>query len=367
MAFGSASRRTRIIDELNAVSEVVGTARGPIEIARRGEAPYVVILHGTPQGHNASVLGEPFEAAGLGTVTPSRPGYLRTPLDTGRTFEEQADAVAAMLDALAIDSVAAYAISGGGPTGIELAARHPDRVRALVLEVAISHTYKPQISDLAVRLFTSRIVMWLQAQVLRRFPRLAVRQVVQTESTLDAADRSRATADILATPAKLDYLRSFVLNMPPLDLLRTGFQNDLAQFRTIERLPLDRVRCPTLVVHGTHDRDVPFSHGENSAREIPGAVFHRVEKGWHLLAMSDEAYARAEVDFLREHLVPPPPADGDADDESPPAAAGAGDAPEPPALTHPDVPNGATSADSGAPHQTASGDSEERAPAAGPD
>ena len=302
MAFGGAARRTRIIGELNAASDVVETARGPVEFARRGDAPWVVILHGTPQGHHASFLGEPFEAAGLGTVTPSRPGYLRTPLETGRTFEEQADAVAAMLDALAIDTVAAYAISGGGPTGVELASRHPDRVKALVLEVAISHTYKPQISDLAVRLFTSRAVTWLQAQVMKRFPRLAVRQLLQTESTLDAADRTRVTADILADPKKLDYLRRFVLDMPPLDLLRPGFQNDLQQFRAIERLPLDQVRCPTLVVHGTHDRDVPFSHGETSAREIPGARLHRVEKGWHLLAMSGEAYAQAEVDFLREPI-----------------------------------------------------------------
>ena len=49
---------------------------------------------------------------------------------SGRTFQAQADAVAALLDALSIDAVAAYAISGGGPSAIELAARHPDRVKA---------------------------------------------------------------------------------------------------------------------------------------------------------------------------------------------------------------------------------------------
>ncbi len=190
-------------DTLHAAAEVVETARGPVECARRGEAPYVVILHGTPGGHTASFMGESFEAAGFGTLTPSRPGYLRTPLATGRTFEEQADAVAALLDALAIDAVAAYAISGGGPSAIELAARHPDRVRALILEVAVSQTYKPEVSALAIKLLTSRTVLWLQGQ-------------------------------------------------------------------------------------------------------IRGAELLRVEKGWHLLALSDgaEDCARAEVAFLREHLAP---------------------------------------------------------------
>ena len=296
---------------LNAASEVVETARGAVEFARRGEAPYVLILHGTPGGHSASFLGEPFEAAGFGTITPSRPGYLRTPIEAGRTFEKQADAVAALLDALSIDAVAVYAISGGGPSAIELAARHPDRVKALILEVAVSQTYKPEFSDLAVKLLTSRTVMWIQGQLMRRLPRLAVSQLLKTESTLGAADRARVTAAIVSAPEKLAYLRGFVSNTPPLDLLRTGFDNDLEQFRAIERLPLGKVRCPTLVVHGTHDRDVPFSHGENSARGIPGAELHRVEKGWHLLALGDGAddYARAELAFLREHLVPQPPAD----------------------------------------------------------
>ncbi len=290
----------------DAAAEVVETARGTVEFARRGEAPYVVLLHGTPGGHSASILGEPFEAAGFGTLTPSRPGYLRTPLATGRTFAEQADAVAALLDALAIDAVAAYAISGGGPSAIELAARHPDRVRALILEVAVSETYKPEFSDLAVRLLTGRAVMWLQGQILRRLPRLAVSQLLQTESTLDGAERKRVRADILASPEKLAYLRRFMASVPRFDLLRTGFDNDLEQFRAIVRLPRNEVRCPTLVVHGTHDRDVPFHHGENAAREIPGAELHRVEKGWHLLALGDgaEDCARAQLAFLREHLAP---------------------------------------------------------------
>ena len=296
----------------DAAAEVVETARGAVEFARRGEPPYVVLLHGTPGGHTASILGEPFEAAGFGTITPSRPGYLRTPLATGRTFAEQADAVAALLDALAIDAAAVYAISGGGPSAIELAARHPDRVRALILEVAVSETFRPEFSDLGVRLLTSRAVMWLQGQ-MRRLPRLAVGQLLQTESTLDGADRKRVRTDILASPEKLAYLRRFMASVPRFDLLRTGFDNDLEQFRAIERLPRNEVRCPTLVVHGTHDRDVPFHHGENAAREIPGAELHRVEKGWHLLALGDgaEDCARAQIAFLRKHLAPQLPARGD--------------------------------------------------------
>ena len=304
MVFGIEQRRAKAIERLNAASEVVETARGPVEFARRGDAPYVVIFHGTPQGHNASIFGERFQAAGFGTITPSRPGYLRTPLATGPSFEEQADAVAALLDWLSIGQVAAYAISGGGPSGIEFAARHPDRVNALILEVAISQAFSIEVSALAMSLLTNPILSWIQGQILERLPRLAVGQLVKIESTLGSADRARVTADILASPEKLEYLRRALADAPPFDLLRAGWDNDIEQFGAIEQLPLAAVRCPTLVVHGTHDRDVPFSHAENSAREIAGAELHRVEQGWHFLALSDgaEESARAEVAFLRQHL-----------------------------------------------------------------
>lgn len=302
MVFGSGRRAT--IAALNAASEVVDTSRGPVEVARHGEAPYVLIMHGTPQGHNASFIGAPLEAAGFGTITLSRPGYLRTPLASGRTFAEQADAAAALLDALGIDEVAVYGISGGGPSSIEFAARHPDRIRALMLEVAISQRYTPEVSDLTVALTMNSFVFWLQGLLLRFAPRFTVRQFLKIESTLDPADQSRIADDVMRSPAKMELLRELSANAP-FDLLRAGFENDMEQFAAIDRLPLDQVRCPTLIVHGTHDGDVPYRHAEDAAREIPGAELFTVEKGWHLLALSDGdgAYRQAEIDFLKEHFV----------------------------------------------------------------
>jgi len=306
MALGLHTPRTRAITRLNAVSEVVETECGPVEFARRGNPPYVLIMHGTPQGHHASFIGEPFEEVGFGTITPSRPGYIRTPLTTGRTPAEQADAAAALLDALGIEQVAVYGISGGGPSSIEFAARHPERAQALILEVAISHAFQPDVSERVIKLSVHPLVLWIAKRTLQWLPRIGVGQFVKTESTLDDAERARVTNDILATPSKLALLRRLINSQPPPDLLLDGFDNDLRQFREIERLPLSEVRCPTLVVHGTHDRDVPFSHAEHSANEIPGAELFRVEKGWHLLALSDnaDAYIQAEIDFLHRHLGP---------------------------------------------------------------
>ncbi len=303
MVFDIRTPGARKLEALNAASEVVQTARGAVEFARHGAAPYVLIFHGTPQGHHASYFGEPLRAAGFGTITPSRPGYLRTPLETGRTFAEQADAAAALLDVLEIDQVAAYGISGGGPSSIEFAARYPDRAKGLILEVAISGAYRPEVSRLTVALAMSSLAFWAQGKLLRRAPRLAVGQMVKMESTLDSPDVKRITADVLADTQKMDILHQ-LFDGPPFGWLRAGFENDMEQFKSADQLPRDQVQCPTLVVHGTHDGDVPYAHAQRAAREISGAELFTVERAWHLLALSDgdNAYQQAEIEFLQAHL-----------------------------------------------------------------
>ena len=45
---GNDKWRASRLDRLNAGAEVIETSAGPIEIAKRGSAPFVLHLHGTP-------------------------------------------------------------------------------------------------------------------------------------------------------------------------------------------------------------------------------------------------------------------------------------------------------------------------------
>jgi pimeloyl-ACP methyl ester carboxylesterase len=142
MVMRNSSWRAERLVLLEAESEVAPTTCGAIEFALRGSAPYVLHLHGTPGGYEQSLsLGDPFLAPGMGSISVSRPGYLRTSIDVGRTPAEQADAFAALLNALNIKKVAVQGISGGGPCAIHFAARHPDRVSSLLLVCAVSTAY----------------------------------------------------------------------------------------------------------------------------------------------------------------------------------------------------------------------------------
>src|SRR6185295_5118190 len=84
----------------------------------------------------------PQAQAGVRTIAVSRPGYLRTPLSSGATFEQQADLFVALLDELKIKRVVVLASSGGGYSGFQFAMRHPDRCIALVM-LAPAMGYEP--------------------------------------------------------------------------------------------------------------------------------------------------------------------------------------------------------------------------------
>jgi len=130
------------IQELEKGSEIVQTSLGTVEFKRHGSAPYLLAFHGSPGGYDQiPSFVTPFVYAGIGYISPSRPGYLRTPLDSGRTFDEQADTFAALLDELKVDKVVAYGISGGGPSAIQFAARHPDRIYSLLLNCALTQSH----------------------------------------------------------------------------------------------------------------------------------------------------------------------------------------------------------------------------------
>ena len=76
---------------------------------------------------------------GFTVITPSRAGYGRsTPLNN---YLEQADAIAELLDSLGIKECAVHGTSGGGPTVLQFAIRHPDKCKALITEAAVTGNY----------------------------------------------------------------------------------------------------------------------------------------------------------------------------------------------------------------------------------
>jgi pimeloyl-ACP methyl ester carboxylesterase len=266
------------------MGDSIQTGAGPVELERAGEGPPVVVVHGTPGGSDSSLaMGRFLVDAGFEVIAPSRPGYLGTPLGDRAAIDRQADLHAALLDALGIESAGVLSWSGGGPSAYRLAARHPDRVRALVAFASVSRSMSRPKLDTG-----SRLVMetepgnWSLRFLAAHFPKSTIGATLKAEGDLSRRELKELVAEALGH----DDEREVVLTMA--DVVadnahrREGVDNDWERFAQIDSLELERVAAPTLVIHGSADTDVPPEHGEHAAATIPGAELLTMDRGTHL-------------------------------------------------------------------------------------
>lgn len=275
------------VEELVTGSQVIDTAAGPMEYRLWGDGETVMLfLHGTPGGYDQY---PPRQGPGTGNLTVlavSRPGYLRTPIETGRTPEEQADAYAALLDALEIPEVIVLAASGGGPSGITFAAKYPERTMGLITTAAVSQPMEIDTDEsppAIARLLENDFMNWLTLGMLAGDDERLVSMVVPGED-----NRRR----ILENPAKIAMLRRAVLTSQPPSLRQAGIDNDASHLTAMDLL-IDDLRVPTLIIHGTEDNNVPFAFSEALARRVPGAELAAIEGAGHFVTFShsEEYYA----------------------------------------------------------------------------
>ena len=117
---------------------VAKTAKGPIEYRLEGSGPTVVVLNGGHCSRESRLSHERLIEHGFSVLTPSRPGYDSTPSEVGRTAQEAADALAALLDVLQIPTADVIGISASGPTALAFALRYPSRIRKLIMESTVT-------------------------------------------------------------------------------------------------------------------------------------------------------------------------------------------------------------------------------------
>jgi pimeloyl-ACP methyl ester carboxylesterase len=299
-----------LIAELKTRSTVIETDKGPIEYTIHGTSgPYVAVMHGAPGGYDQTeALFSDLFGKAYRILSWSRPGYIRTPLNSGRTFEEQADAFASLLEALGIDRVAIIAYSAGGPPAIHFAAFNPERIWALILEAAVSQRYEINHKNIGENIFFGHLMfngpsLWLADVIAHHAPMLVGLATAEMESTLDEDEVMNLMRGIMQDEQRIKILMDLIRSMSPPRLRAKGLKNDMRQLKMVENLPFEQVAAPTLIIHGTDDFDVPIDHAQNAAGSIRDAEIHIVQGGFHILALSDAAGEMNEkkMMFLKRH------------------------------------------------------------------
>lgn len=275
-----------VLSGVRIAPRVIDTAVGRMEFdLSEGKGPVVMSSHGGIGGvDQARVMLNWLDPAEYRLLSVSRPGYLNTPLASSRSFEEQADLFAALLDALGVEKVAMVTLSSGGPPGYIFAARHPERVWALVAIDSVSghHEMPETAGPIAQAIFMSRLGQKITQLIAEKRPVWLLRQLFQGTAHYTRQQVRAHTDFTLRSHEALAFVRAFMDTMYPYDPRKVGTDNDSVLLRSLAHLPLEQISSPAVVVHGTHDADVKFHHGVYAHEHIPGAERFWIEEGSHL-------------------------------------------------------------------------------------
>ncbi|MFZ5783851.1 MAG: alpha/beta fold hydrolase [Pseudomonadota bacterium] len=276
-------------------SRTACTAAGPIEYADAGIGVPLLSVHGSGGGHDqglatvSGLLGDGFRI-----IAPSRFGYLGTPLPADTSVAAQADAHAALLDALGVERAIVVGASAGARSALEFAIRHPGRLTSLILIVPA--TFAPAtavaIEGSRTSAFVLRLVeagadfgWWSLAKVA---PSILLRFLgVQPELLVDAPQ-----------PEK-ERVRRIIRMVEPLSLRAAGIGID---GRPDPRRPrLEDVGAPTLVISAQDDLFNTLPSAAFAASAIPDAKLIVYETGGHLLVGRQRELRKAIADHIGGH------------------------------------------------------------------
>src|SRR5262245_28162199 len=221
---------------------------GRMRFVDDGDGPALLLIHGLGANWQNWQANLPGLACRYRVIAPDLPGFGASPPYPGAvSMTRYADTLVELLDALGIESAAFVGNSMGGLLCIEAAVRHPGRVQVTVLVCSAGIP----LATLRHRVLLHPAALGLNA-VLRhnqirhaalQRPRLRhaiAARIVHQPRHIDAGDLI-AALDGLGTPEFGTVLR--------------------AALRYDARPRAPRLRCPTLIVWGRHDRLLPVWMG----------------------------------------------------------------------------------------------------------
>jgi pimeloyl-ACP methyl ester carboxylesterase len=290
----SRTRRTA-----NTGGRLIKTTAGPIEYAEMGNGTPLLSVHGAGGGYDqglsnvADLVGDGFRV-----IAPSRFGYLRTPIPTDSSPAAQADAHAALLSSLKIRRAVVVGVSAGARSAVELAARYPDEVAALVL--IVPGTYSPTTPVAIDASRASKFALWL-VENGADFGWWAIEKIAP--STL--VRFLGVKPELLAAAPKSEQARVMALmkSIEPLSLRLMGIKVDSAP--VLIPPPLDRIRAPTLVISARDDLFNTLPAAEYAAAMISGAKLVVYDDGGHLLVGRQTEAHEAILNFLEASGLTP--------------------------------------------------------------
>jgi pimeloyl-ACP methyl ester carboxylesterase len=283
-------------------SVLLQTRCGTIEYQEAGTGVPLLAVHGSGGGHDQGMaFAGALAQQGIRVIAMSRFGYLGTPMPEDASATAQADAHVCLLDALGIQRAAVMGGSAGGPSALQMAIRHPDRVSALIMLVPLA--YKPPthadsappmpawVEAMMMRMIGSDFLFWAALHVARdQVIKLVLATPPQVLTNASAPERARVNA--------------MLERILPVSARAQGLKSDSAVGKRLVPAPLASIRTPTLIISARDDRYGTYASAQYTASQIAGATFIGFDEGGHTWVGHNDEVMAAIVKLLGPSVRP---------------------------------------------------------------
>jgi pimeloyl-ACP methyl ester carboxylesterase len=262
------------------------------------DAPTVLLLHGFPSSSHMFRNLIPALADRFHVVAPDYPGFGNSSMprvgEFEYTFDSLADVIDAFTERVGLTSYALYLQDYGAPIGFRLAVRHPERIRALVIQNGNAY-------DEGLREF------WNPIKAYWREPTGEHRATLAKSLELDATkwQYTHGVRHVDSISPDNWLIDQYLLDRPgnkeiQLQLFYSYGSNPplYPQWQAYLR----RYQPPTLIVWGKNDQIFPAEGAYPYRRDLKDLEFHLLDTGHFALEEEGATIARLMRRFLGTRL-----------------------------------------------------------------
>lgn len=262
--------------------------------------PVIVLLHGFPSSSHEYRDLIPMLSGRYHVIAPDYlgSGYSDRPDPEtfAYSFDALADYVEGLLEDQRITEYTLYMQDFGAPVGFRLMERHPERIRAIIVQNA--NAYDDGLTEKRKEFFRKAHEDKTQESIMSIYERTSDASIIDGQYLRDIPEGKRDIISPDSWTHDLAFLRTEKDRMIQVRLFQ-DYQNNIDRYPEWQKL-MRKHQYPALILWGKNDPAFISAGAEAYLRDLPGAELHLLDAGHFAVEEKPDEIARYILDFMKK-------------------------------------------------------------------